>query len=195
MTSAVIELRRHFDSTAWQIASHLARPGSTLLITWTVEPEPVDAGIPPTVRTVLAEALCDLGPCWFAGDEEPGATATLLLRRKLASRRAFIFRADRPDELLPAFESGAHDWSMAAQWIVVAARDRADAEPADLVRSLLENWKIPAAWPAAVLAIIQAGADGDAAGCHFRTMEIEQEMRAAVERRANARGIAIRTID
>jgi hypothetical protein len=119
----------------------------------------------------------------------------LHLRRKLASRRAFVFRADRPDDLLPAFESGAHDWSMAAQWIVVAARDGDGTGPLDVVRSLLEDWMVPAEWPAAVSAIIQAGVDGDAAGCHFRTPEIEREFRTALQRRASGRGVAIRTID
>jgi hypothetical protein len=194
---AVIELRKHFDSTRWQVASEDAHLGSTFLITWTVEPEPVDAGIPPGIGTVLAKALCSVGPCWFPGDEGSGApVATARLHRQLTWREALIFRADEGSQLLPAFESGAHDWSMAAQWIVVGASDdRSNDRMVAVLKTLLEEWKLPDVWPSHVSAIIQAGVDGDAAGCHCRTRGIEDQLRDALRRCATADGITVHAID
>jgi hypothetical protein len=194
---SVIELRKHFDSTRWQVASEDAHQGSTFLATWRVEPEPVDAGIPPSIRTVVAEALCSLGPCWFPGDEGSGApVATPRLNRRLAWRKAMIFRADDGSQLLPAFESGAHDWSMAAQWIVVGASDdRSNDRIVAVLKTLLEQWKLPGDWPSEVSAIIQAGVDGDSAGCHCRTRDIETHLRDALRRCATAHGLAVHAID
>ena len=56
MSSKTIELRRRFDSGNWQIAARGPEAEPTLLVTWQVEPEPVDAGVPPLIQTVLAEA-------------------------------------------------------------------------------------------------------------------------------------------
>ena len=197
LASGVIELRRLFDRSVWQVASGGPLSGSTVLLAWTVEPDPVDAGIPPAIQPVIAEALCDLGPCWFAADEgEVSPVATLELRRKLARGKALIFRADRAEDLRAAFESGSHDWSMGAQWIVVGAKSNPSGDGIlPVLRSLLEKWELPVGWPADVSAIIQAGVDGDAAGCHCRTQEIERELRDALERRASLHGIGFRTID
>jgi hypothetical protein len=194
---SLIELRKHFDAKRWQVASEDAHLDSTFLVTWTVHPEPVDAGIPPGIRTVLAEALCSVGACWFAGDEGSGEpVATTRLHRQLASRKTLIFRADDGSQLLPAFESGAHDWSMAAQWIVVgASNDRSNDRIVAVLKTLLEEWKLPDDWPSDVSAIIQAGVDGDAAGCHCRTRDIEDALRDALRRCASAAGIAVHAID
>lgn len=122
MASVTIELNREFDRGRWQIAGRRAERGPTLLMTWQLETAPVDAGIPPQVQTVLAEALCSLGFCCFAGDPGSGTSiGPLTLRRGLSRRRTEIFRAETAAYLLPAFDSGAHDWSMAAQWIVASA--------------------------------------------------------------------------
>jgi hypothetical protein len=197
LASGAIELRRLFDRSRWQVASGGPPSGSTVLLAWTVLPDPVDAGIPPAIRAVVAEALCDLGPCWFAADEGDGSpVATLVLRRRLARGKALIFRADRAEELRAAFESGSHDWSMGAQWIVVGAKSAPSGDRIlPVLRSLLETWELPVGWPADVSAIIQAGVDGDAAGCHCRTQEIERELRDALERRATLHGIDFRMID
>jgi hypothetical protein len=195
MSSSVIEVRQHFDAIAWQVAASRAPASATFLLTWTVTPEPVDAGIPSPVRDVLAEALCAVGPCWFAGDADGRAPVTTLrLRRGVSSRTAPIFRVDRAEDLRPAFESGAHDWSMAAQWIVVAADGERD-RVIDVLRTLLEDWNLPDDWPPDVSAIIQAGVDGDAAGIHCRTQEIADQLRAALERHGATHGIHTRVID
>ena len=160
-------------------------------------PEPVDAGIPPAIQAVLAEALCEVGPCWFAGDDDlrPPVT-TLELRRTLHRRKVAIFRAEHAADLLGAFEAGSHDWSMAAQWIVVGAKGAASSDAIlSVLRHVLESWELPTAWPADVSAIIQAGVDGDAAGCHCRTESIERELRDALRRQGTAHGIEVRTID
>jgi hypothetical protein len=196
MSSSVIEVRRHFDAIAWQVAASRAPASATFLVTWTVMPEPVDAGIPSSVRDVLAEALCAVGSCWFAGDEDSGVPVTTVrLRRALSLRTAPIFRVDRAEGLRPAFESGAHDWSMAAQWIVVAAGDGERARVIDVLRTLLEDWNLPGDWPPDVSAIIQAGVDGDAAGCHCRTQEIAGQLRDALERHGATHGIDVRAVD
>jgi hypothetical protein len=147
------------------------------------------------VRGVLAAAFCSLGSCWFAGDDDAAPArpvATLRLRRRLASHSSRVFRADAPLELGAAFDSGAHDWSQAAQWIVVGARDpAADARAAAVIQTLLELWKLPDEWPPEVLVIVQAGADGDAAACHCRTAELEGRLRSALEAAARSGAFAI----
>jgi hypothetical protein len=65
----------------------------------------------------------------------------------------------------------------------------------NLLGELLESWELPDPWPPEVSAIIQAGVDGDAAGCHCRTQEIEQDLRALLQRCAASHGVAVRTID
>jgi hypothetical protein len=194
---STIEIRKRFDSTRWQVAPEDAHLGSTFLVTWTVQPEPVDAGIPPDIRTALADALCSQGACWFPGDEGSGApVARARLQRQLACREALIFRADDGSQLLPAFESGAHDWSMAAQWIVVGTSDdRSNDRIVAVLKTLLEEWKLPQDWPADVSAIIQAGVDGDAAGCHCRTRDVEDQLRDALRRCATRYGIAVHAMD
>jgi hypothetical protein len=62
----------------------------------------------------------------------------------------------------------------------------------DLLRALLEDWEVPGSWPADVLAIIQAGVDGDAAGCHCRTPDIERDLRDALQRSATTHGVVFR---
>jgi hypothetical protein len=194
-STATIEVRRRFDSRSWQVAARGPASAPALLVTWQVQPEPVDAAVPPLIQAVLAEALCSLGPCWFAGDLGSGApVATLSLRRGLSLRQAAIFRAERAAELLPAFEAGAHDWSMAAQWIVVASGPSKVADVLPLVEVLLRDWKLPADWPDEVPLIVQAGVDGDAAGCHCRTPQIEKDLRGALQRSATARGVVVRSI-
>src|SRR4051812_33169359 len=196
MSSKTIELKRRFDPRDWQIAARSPEAAPTLLVTWQVEPEPVDAGVPPLIQTVLAEALCGIGPCWFAGDPDRGTpVATLSLRRGLSRRQAMIFRAERSAELLPAFESGAHDWSMAAQWIVVTSSHFRRDDVLPLIETLLVDWKLPAEWPEEVPLIVQAGADGDAAGCHCRTPQIADNLNGALRRSAAAHGVAVRSID
>ena len=196
MSSNTIELRTRFDSRNWQIAARGPDAAPTLLVTWQVEPEPVDAGVPPLIQTVLTEALCRLGACWFAGDLGSATpVATLPLRRGLSLRQAMIFRAERAAELLPAFDAGAHDWSMAAQWIVVASGPFTVKDVLPLIETLLGDWELPADWPAEVRLIVQAGADGDAAGCHCRTTQIEQELRGALQRSATSHGVAVRNIE
>ena len=64
-----------------------------------------------------------------------------------------------------------------------------------MIQTLLEDWKVPDEWPAEVSAIVQAGVDGDAAGCHCRTRDIEKDLRGALERCATAHGVAIHTIE
>jgi hypothetical protein len=121
---------------------------------------------------------------------------TLDLRRSFRVRSASIFRADGATDLLRAFESGSHDWSMAAQWVVVAAKGGASRDGIlAVLQHLLELWELPADWPADVSAIIQAGVDGDAAGCHCRTQQIERDLRDALLHHAAAHGIDVRTID
>jgi len=195
MASVTIELNRQFDPGRWQIAGRRDEGGPTLLMTWELETDPVDAGMPREVQTVLAEALCSLGFCCFAGDPGSGTSiGPLTLRRGLSRRRTEILRAERAADLLPAFDSGAHDWSMAAQWIVVSAPGTARDTVLALLKGLLDQWELPAEWPAVVPVIVQAGVDGDAAGCHCRTPEAAQKLADAIQRSATAHAVAVRLV-
>lgn len=173
-----------YDPRQWQVA----RSRHSFLLTWAVEPAPVDAGVPERVQQVIAEALCALGRCWFPGDPGGGRiVASPRVRRGVASRTVRIIRADCAAELRPAFESGAHDWTQAAQWIVVGAPELSDQSAAEVVAALLKDWELPQAWPDGVLAVVQAGVDGDAAAVHCGSAEVRAAVRASVERLAGGR--------
>ena len=192
-----IELRSRFDPKAWQIAPPETHGGTTLLVSWTVTPDPIDAGVPACIQPVLADAFCSLGTCWFAGDE--GArppVATFRLGSPFSRRRAFIFRTDRPDDLLPAFDSGNHDWSMGAQWIIAAARaPESNDRIVPVLAAVLSKSRLPTPWPAEVAVIVQAAVDGDGAACHCRTPAIEAELRSALERHAPRHHVALQLLD
>jgi len=58
----------------------------------------------------------------------------------------------------------------------------------------LSDGKLPADWPADVPVIVQAGVDGDAAGCHCRTPEIAQQLVGALRRSAADHAVGFRTV-
>jgi len=192
-----LDLCTEFDANRWQVAVSSSFLGKTLLLMWSVEPEPVDAGAPPLIQRVLAQALCELGVCWFAGDEDAGElVARVELRRGVASHRTQIFRADEARLLLAAFESGTHAWCMGAQWIVVGSREcAADDRAVSLIRALLERWALPAPWPGEILAVVQAGVDGDAAAVHCCSADVERSLRGILERVAQREAVALRSCD
>ena len=65
----VLDIRDEFDRLAWQIAQPI-QSAPTVLVTWTVTPEPVDAGMPMRVAEPFSDALAALGPVLFAGDPD-----------------------------------------------------------------------------------------------------------------------------
>ena len=181
-----IKIQREFDPALWESAPFPAKPASTLLVTWTVDPEPVDGGMPPEIQMLFARALCSLGTVFYAADAEAQKTAALVaefpVRRGLRRQSLLLFRAAAEREVLPAFESGLHDWSSNAQWLIVAGPSGLEnrvLEP--LARTLYQDWHLPAPWPDGVLLIVQAGVDGDAAICHCKDEEVDRQFCRALD--------------
>jgi len=83
---------------------------------------------------------------------------------------------------------------MAAQWIVVSAPGTEADTVLALMKGLLDQWELPGEWPAVVPVIVQAGVDGDAAGCHCRTPKAAQELIDAIQRSATAHAVALRCV-
>ena len=192
----VLDIRDEFDRLAWQIAQPI-QSAPTVLVTWTVTPEPVDAGMPMRVAEPFSDALAALGPVLFAGDPDHqtsvAATCKIPLRRGLRRHDLFLFRASTGAQVLPAFSSGRHDWSMGAQWLVVIDRAAAvDTELGALVKQLFEDWSFPERWPGALRVIIQAAVDGDGAACHCRDPAVRDELIDAMQRSAGAYGAQLR---
>ena len=104
----------------------------------------------------------------------------------------FLFRASTGIQVLPAFSSGRHDWSMGAQWLVVIDRAAAvDTDLGALVKQLFED-SFPQRWPGALRVIIQAAVDGDGAACHCRDPAVRDELIDAMQRSAGAYGAQLR---
>ena len=191
----VLDIRDEFDRLAWQIAQPI-QSASTVLVTWTVTPEPVDAGMPMRVAEPFSDALAALGAVLFAGDPDHqtsvAAIRTIPLRRGLRRHDLFLFRASTGIQVLPAFSSGRHDWSMGAQWLVVIDRAAAvDTDLGALVKQLFED-SFPQRWPGALRVIIQAAVEGDGAACHCRDHAVRDELIGAMRRSAGAYGAQLR---
>jgi hypothetical protein len=196
-----LEARHHFDPTLWKSIPLLAAPASTLLVTWTLEPEPVDGGMPPSVQAPFASALCALGIVFYAADAEAETAATKIaevqVRSGLRRRLLMLFRAQSESEVLPAFESGTHDWSLNAQWLMVAdpAVFQATQQLDALTRTLYQERRLPDPWPEGVLLIVQAGVDGDAAICHCQNRHIDERFCSLLGDSARAVGAGFQLLD
>ena len=145
-------------------------PRPHVLLTWDVEPDPIDAGAPETIQAVLAGALLTFGAVLFLDGEPPrGADlrATPTLRRgwwDVFPRRTPLVRADTMEVARRAFDATGHSWAQGAQWIVVVGHDAAvDDAVAGFVERFHVDWAVPKVWPEAGRLLVQAGNDGDMA--------------------------------
>lgn len=192
--AVTLDVFHEFDPTVWQIASPAAA-GSSLLLTWRVTPQPPDGGMPDCVMQVFAQALCSMGPVVFAGDEEDGDSRCfqeLVIRRGLRRLNLALYCANSIAQLLPAFASGRHDWSMNAQWLVVMGSRTADNDIVAAVRTLYEEWALPEPWPSGALMIVQAAVDGDGAACFSANKTVEEVFVEALGKSARAADFEMR---
>jgi hypothetical protein len=172
-----LELLHHFDAVLWRTAPALSSPASTVLVTWTVIPPSVDAGIPEVIAAVFAEALCSIGPVIYAGDDSESdfrLKEQVIVSRGLRQVRLALFRAVSVANLLPAFSEPRHDWSMNAQWLVVVDSLETTQDLGTLFRELFGDWRLPERFPPGVAMIVQAAVDGDGAACHSVSRAVEE---------------------
>ncbi|MEO0821508.1 MAG: hypothetical protein AAF074_13900 [Pseudomonadota bacterium] len=171
---------RAFDARVWEVAAP-AMP--TRLLTWKLAEDPVDAGPPEAVAAPLAAALAGLGRVVFAEKEPANDQAVfgaIRLPGILGATTALVL-ADEAAGVRGAFEATGHDWSQAAQWIVVLERSAPASEALTaFIQSLYADWEIPATWPNAVVAVVKAGVDGDAAGITARSEDVLDRLEAAL---------------
>jgi hypothetical protein len=193
--AVTLELLHDFDPVQWQTAPPLRPPGSSVLLTWTMTPPPVDAGIPEPVAHVFAEALCSVGPVIYAGDDvdrDFRLAEDVVVRRGLRQLHLAVFQAGSVAELLPAFSDARHDWAMNAQWLVVMDPSRT-ASPIDAVlKELYQEWSLPEPLPEGIAMIVQAAVDGDGAACHLARQSVEQRFVSALSTSAQTAGFALR---
>lgn len=185
-----IEIKETFDHASARVVD---TPRPHVLLTWDVEPDPIDAGAPETIQAVLAGALLTFGAMLFLDTEPPrGADvrATLTLRRgwwDILPRRSPLVRADTMETARRAFDATGHSWAQAAQWIVVVERDAAvDEAVAGFVERLHVDWAVPEVWPEPVRLLVEAGNDGDMASLIGRDEAALAALGAAVEERMPA---------
>ncbi len=199
--SIQLEIEERFDGKRWQVCS-AAAPASTVLLSWRVTPEPVDAGVPEPVARCLANALLRLGDVYFGGDESEAGVgeapvASIELRGGLRRHVLQLFCADEANAVLPAFDSAVHPWTRNAQWLLVSrrlvGRQGVDEGLKELVQRLYREGKLPPLWPKGVAAIVQAAVDGDGAGCSFEDEEARERFLAAMGEAAAEAGIILTT--
>jgi hypothetical protein len=141
-----------------------------------------------------------LGTVFYAADAEAETAATKIaevrVRSGLRRRLLTLFRAQSENEVLSAFESGIHNWSLNAQWLMVTgpaalAFDRLEA----LTQTLYQEWRLPDPWPDGVLLIVQAGVDGDAAICHCLNRHIDERFCSLLGDSAKTAGAGFQLLD
>ena len=178
----ILDVLRQFDRTIWQIANP-ASAGGVVLLSWTVTPPPVDAGVPACVARVIAETLCSVGVVTYAGDDKDEDfrwKEEVVIRRALHRCKLALFSASSTVEVLPAFTSALHDWSMNAQWLVVTDRATRKTGIVGVVKALYEDWKLPDPWPDGLVMIVQAAVDGDGAACFSANQSVEERFMQAL---------------
>lgn len=189
---SVIELRWRFDFRKWEVSTAPANAGPTILVTWSVQPPAVDAGIPAVIAGALASALVAIGELLFGADpsasETTEALGTLSLQRGLRRTEVSLLRAVSGEQLLPAFSGGVLDWSMGAQWIVVTTSG-GRSESQELLKHVYERGQLPAKWPSGVLMVVQAAVDGDGAACHCADDGVASRFVTALKFEAASRAI------
>ncbi len=195
-----IEVRHHFDPTLWKSAPLPPKPASTLLVTWTLHPEPVDGGMPPIVQSLFSAAVCALGTVYYAADAEAQTVATQIVeiqvRQSLRRHLITLFRAQSPNQVLPAFESGLHNWSLNAQWLLVTGPSPLPLDALEpLARTLYQDWHLPTPWPEDVLIIVQSGVDGDAAICHCRGSQIAEKLSNSLRQVVTTTDVAFQVLN
>jgi hypothetical protein len=191
--AVILEILHQFDPAIWQTKSQTST-GTSVLITWTVAPPPIDAGIPLCVARVFAEALCSFGAVIYAGDDKDEnfrCAVDVVVRRGLRRLRLVLFCANSPAQLLPAFTSARHDWSMNAQWLVVTDSTTKENGVIAVVKTLYEDWILPDQWPPGVIMIVQAAVDGDGAACFSANKSVEERFLQALGGSARAAGMEL----
>ncbi len=180
-----LEVREQFDAKVWQTAEPRG-VGWAGLLTWEVTQAPVDGGIPDEVARVFAAALCETGRVVYAGDGDAQA------RRTWQRNTETMFIADSVEEVLPAFNSGMHDWSMNAQWLVIMDAAADPGAVLDAGKKLYEDWTLPSGWPSGVKMIVQAAVDGDGAACYCADQSIKRSFLVSLRRHAERAGMELR---
>jgi hypothetical protein len=197
-----LDIFHQFDAAMWQ-TTPAGSAGSALLFTWALTPPPPDGGMPESVARVFGGALCSIGPVIYAGDDESAdfrwaEEAVSEPQWSEARRRGFrrfklaLFRASSAAQLLPAFTSGRHNWSMNAQWLVVLDSPAPADHMVAVVKTLYEDWTLPDRWPLGVAMIVQAAVDGDGAACFSANKAMEERFVRALGESARAAGIELR---
>lgn len=125
-------------------------PGRTLMVTWTIDPEPVDAGVPMPLQTLLATWLTGQGLVAFPN------------RLSLLGRVEWTV-ATKPGEAAALFDIADFPWWTGTQAALISS----EAPDQDLLTRAMAKHLIGDAWVTAVgtggcHAVVRAGIDGDA---------------------------------
>jgi hypothetical protein len=150
------------------------------LLGWLVRPEPIDAGVPEPVVSLLSEALAaSASVSFFSGKPRTGLLSRLLPRRKEAD--ANVCHATHAESIAQLFDDAHFVWSQRAQAAFLSTQQRAshslrlqDLEDALAGRGY-ESFR-----NRGVAALLVPGVDGDVAGFYALDAEIGRRMRASL---------------
>lgn len=178
---------QQFDRHKWRI-SQSSFP--TTLLEWEENVKLVDAGVPQAIQSAICDGLLQFGTILYADSNPENAhrvMSRLVTWRWLKRTIIPIVSAKNHDDGVKAFDADGFDWTQAAQWIIVINNQSGNTPVTikSMMTYIFKHWAIPKTWPADVIAIIQAGVDGDAAAISCKDAETLERVKTAISIRLN----------
>lgn len=165
----VIRIRRFWDEALFQTAASRPARSAVVLLTWTMDPPPVDAGVPPPVIEIVSQVAASLGAAAFRlfyPEDLPAGLRRVPSARPLLPVRIYQ-RLTRtwPAEIAIAMDATAvaelflQDWEMQGQTaLVLRTGSPTDETLGHLGR--LRDWR-GVDFPADARLLIAPAVDGD----------------------------------
>jgi hypothetical protein len=211
MTTSAILFHREPRGARWQLGALPPAVGTLTLLGWRLEPEPVDAGVPPPVAKVLARALTAVARVTFpsssagrpatAGWTARGGEWLCALGGGVRGRLAaaaqqrpaepVLLSTREPETVLQLFDDPVYPWWLQGQVALLSAPAHALPPPdrISLTALLSDDW----AGQAAALGVegaVRPGVDGDVAGIWSRDALFADRILAILATETRAAGFA-----
>ncbi|MEO4001984.1 hypothetical protein [Mesorhizobium sp. CAU 1732] len=165
----VVRIDRSWDEPAWQTADFRPALSCAALLSWIMEPPPVDAGVPAPIIKIVSEVAASMGPVafrlFFPEDMPTGirrlAPAKPALPVRICQRLTRRWPADLAVALDPAgvAELFSRDWQLQGQTALVLQGDTPTDETLGRLRQT-RDWS-RGGFPADARLLIAPAVDGD----------------------------------
>ncbi len=167
--SPTIQIDRSWDEALFE--TEALRPSSSVavLLTWSMEPPPIDAGVPPAIIEIVSQVVTSIGPVAFRlffPDDLPAGLTRLPASRpwwpiRLYQRLAQSWPADLAlaRQAAAAAELFSQDWQLQGQAALVLTGDSASEQTLGRLRRS-RDWR-DAGFPKDARLLIGPAVDGD----------------------------------